>query len=200
MGFRFQSYLHKNRHGTLCFRWRPPRDVAERFTQSAFVYSLGTKESTTARVRALYSFTRINQFVSLLRAVKSDKSKLFNTEMVRSIVLPDGTEHKMDYDPRDPAEVAEADRVLGSPVKGERASEAEFESLERAMKPSPPLQARVNTPVVSVAFKTFCVQKRSEGAWKDVQCVVRLRAHLAVTSSAGGSQRCPTPQTRGKRY
>jgi hypothetical protein len=28
MGYRSWSYLHKNRHGTLCFRWRPPLDVA----------------------------------------------------------------------------------------------------------------------------------------------------------------------------
>lgn len=167
MGFRFQSYLHKNRHGTLCFRWRPPRDVADRFTQSAFVYSLGTKECKRACARALNSLTRVNQFVALLRTMKSDKSKLFNTEIVRSIVLPDGTEHKMDYDPRNPAELAEADRVLGPPVSDERAADEGFERLEQALKPPPPARGRVSTPLISVAFQTFCAQKRSEGAWKD---------------------------------
>jgi hypothetical protein len=163
MGSRFQSYLHKNRHGTLCFRWRPPRDVADRFTQSAFVYSLGTKESVRARVRALYSLIRVNQFVLLLRAVKSDKSKLFNTEMVRSIVLPDGTEHKVDYDPSNPAELAEANRILDALVGDERSLDTAFDTLDRTLKPSPPARGRVSTPAISVAFQTFCAQKRSEG-------------------------------------
>ena len=107
MGYKLQAYLHKNRHGTFAFRWRPPRDVAAQFGQATFVYSLGTKESSVARGRALYASIRANQFVSILRAVKSSKDSTFNTELVRSVIMPDGTEHKLDYDPSKPEDVAE---------------------------------------------------------------------------------------------
>jgi uncharacterized protein DUF6538 len=107
MGYKLQAYLHKNRHGTFAFRWRPPRDVALQFSQASFVYSLGTKESSIARGRALYASIRANQFVSILRAVKSSKDSTFNTELVRSVILADGTEHKFDYDPSKPEDVAE---------------------------------------------------------------------------------------------
>ena len=95
MGYKLQAYLHKNRHGTFAFRWRPPRDVAAQFGQATFVYSLGTKESSIARGRALYASIRANQFVSILRAVKTSKEPIFNTELVRSVIMPDGTEHKL---------------------------------------------------------------------------------------------------------
>ncbi len=149
--------------------------------QAAYVYSLGTKETTAARVHALYAFIRVHQFVSALRAVKSDKSKLFDTEMVRSIVLPDGTEHKVDYDPGNPAELAEANRILDALVNDERVSDAEFDTLDRALKPSPPARVRANTPVISAAFQTFCAQKRSEGAWKDPEHAERYDYGPIVT-------------------
>src|SRR5205823_13360644 len=60
MGYKLQAYLHKNRHGTFAFRWRPPRDVAIQFSQASIVYSLGTKERSIARGRALYACIRAN--------------------------------------------------------------------------------------------------------------------------------------------
>ena len=90
MGYKLQAYLRKNRYGTFAFRWRPPRDVAAQFGQATFVYSLGTKESSIARGLALYASIRANQFVSMLRAVKSSKDSTFNTELVRSVIMPDG--------------------------------------------------------------------------------------------------------------
>jgi hypothetical protein len=50
---------------------------------------------------------RANQFVSILRAVKSSKDSTFNTELVHSVIMPDGTEHKLDYDPSKPEDVAD---------------------------------------------------------------------------------------------
>jgi integrase len=168
MGYKPQAYLHKNRHGTFAFRWRPPRDIAIQFSQASFVYSLGTKESSIARGRALYASIRANQFVSILRAVKSSKEPTFNTELVRSVIMPDGTEHKFDYDPSKPEDVAEADRVLGALVRGENVSGSEFDNLQRTLEPSlRPSRVRGKTPVISAAFKAFCAEKRSTGAWKD---------------------------------
>jgi integrase len=168
MGYKLQAYLHKNRHGTFAFRWRPPRDLAVQFTQAAFVYSLGTKERSIARCRALYACIRVNQLISMLRAVKSAKNSTLNTELIRSVVLPDGTEHKVDYDPSNPAEVAEADRILDALVKGDSVSSTEFDSLQRTLEPSlRPARVRGKTPILSAAFKTFCTGKRNDGAWKD---------------------------------
>jgi hypothetical protein len=45
--------------------------------------------------------------------------------------MPDGTEHKFDYDPSKPEDVAEADRVLGALVRGESVSGSEFDNLQR---------------------------------------------------------------------
>src|ERR1700681_934900 len=174
MGYKLQAYLHKNRHGTFAFRWRPPRDVAAQFGQATFVYSLGTKESSIARGRALYASIRANQFVSILRAVKSSKDSTFNTELVRSVIMPDGTEHKLDYDPSKPEDVAEADRVLGALVRGENVSGSEFDNLQRTLEPSlRPSRGRSKTPEISAAFKAFCAEKRSAGVWKDAEHSVR---------------------------
>jgi hypothetical protein len=87
MGYKLRAYRHKNRHGTFAFRWRPPRDAAIQFSQASFVYSLGTKENSIARGRALYASIRANQFVSILRAVKSPKDPIFNTELVRTVIM-----------------------------------------------------------------------------------------------------------------
>jgi hypothetical protein len=84
--------------------------------------------------------------------------------------MPDGTEHKLDYDPSKPEDVAEADRVLGALVRGENVSGSEFDNLQRTLQPShKPSRVRGNTPVISAAFKAFCAEKRSAGAWKDAE-------------------------------
>ena len=102
--------------------------------------------------------------------MKSSKELTFNTELVRSVILPDGTEHKVDYDPSKPEDVAEADRVLGALVRGENVSGSEFDNLQRTLEPSHrPSRIRGNTPVISAAFKAFCAEKRSAGAWKDAE-------------------------------
>lgn len=168
MGQKNQHYLHKNRHGTFAFRWRPPRHVARLFSQPAFVYSLGTKDASVARSRALPALVRLDHFLTSLRAMKPPKDHLLTTELVRSLLLPDGTEHKVDYDPSNPGEVAEANRILDALVQGERISDPEAASLQRTLEPSLRLsRGRANTPILSDAFKAFCAEKRSAGVWKD---------------------------------
>ena len=87
--------------------------------------------------------------------------------------MPDGTEHKLDYDPSKPEDVAEADLVPGlgrsrRPSEGENVSGSEFDNLQRALEPSlMPSRVRGKTPLISAAFKAFCAEKRSDGSWKD---------------------------------
>ncbi len=114
MARRLQAYLHQNRLGTFNFRWRPPRDVADCFAQSAFEFSLATKNRSEAWHRALSVTLRVRELLASVRAQTMAKPKPLTFELVRSIVLPDRTEHRIDYDPNDPAEVAEADRIVNA--------------------------------------------------------------------------------------
>ncbi len=68
---------------------------------------------------------RVNRLVSTLRAMSSSnkpKKPLFTTELVRFLAMPDGKEHKVDYDPGDPIEVAEANRIFEELAKTEPAA------------------------------------------------------------------------------
>ena len=51
------------------------------------------------------------------------------------------------------------------------------------MEPSAPARGRVSTPAISAAFQTFCVQKRSEGAWKDPEHAERYDYGPTVTEA-----------------
>jgi hypothetical protein len=92
MGRRLQAYLHQNRFGTFTFRWRPPDDIAGRFAQRAFEYSLSTKSRSEAWHRALPITMRVSSLLVTLRAMKTPKNPPFTTELVRSLLLPDGSE------------------------------------------------------------------------------------------------------------
>ena len=94
--------------------------------------------------------------VSIVRAVKTPNDSSFNTELVRSVIMPDGTEHKLDYDPSKPEDAAEADRVFGALVRGENVSGNEFDNLQATRKPSlRPSRARVNIPRSKVVAATL---------------------------------------------
>lgn len=109
---RLQAYLHQNRLGTFNFRWRPPRDVADCFAQRAFEISLRTKNRSEAWLRALPIALAARRLIVDLRSQPMNRRKLTRFDLVRSIQWVDGTEQKVDYDPSNPAEVAEANRIF----------------------------------------------------------------------------------------
>ncbi len=128
------GYLHQNRHGGFTFRWRPPLDVAGHFAQLAFEFSLATKSRAQAWQRALPATMRVNRLVSMLRAMRSSsnpKEPILKTKLIRFLVLPDGIEHKVDYNPGDPTEVAEANRVFDELVKGVAGGSGRSPTLRR---------------------------------------------------------------------
>ena len=174
MAKRYYAYLHQNRHGTFTFRWRPPADLACCFTQRAFEFSLGTKVRTEAWRRALPCVNRATRALTVLRSMAAPKKPLLKTEFVRHLLLPDGTEEKLDYDTTIPTDVAEAERIVAEAKRAyaERAttsaSTKERDNPNRSGEPRQHARRAGNGgPTIREAFATFCAEKRAEGAWKD---------------------------------
>ena len=173
MGRRFLAYLHQNRHGTFTFRWRPPLDLADRFAQSAFAFSLRTKLRNVAWQRALPATMRVQRLVPILRAMsspKTPKKPFLTTELVRYLVMPDGKEHKVDYNLGDPVEVAEANRIFNELAQAVQGATDPLTGTDQYAAPSPsPAQAPAGRggPTISVAFAEFCTEKTQSLAWKD---------------------------------
>ncbi len=70
MGRPAQGYLHRNRHGTFSFRWRPPSDVRDRFDRAVYAFSLATRHRHEASDRAHLPAFLAAQLVHRLRMSK----------------------------------------------------------------------------------------------------------------------------------
>lgn len=166
---RSLGYLHKNRHGTFAFRWRPPRDLAHLFNQRIYAISLGTKCQGAAWHNALRPAWRMRALVEIIR-VKRPKNELITTELIRRLVLSDGTKEEVDYDPTNPDEVAEADRIFDEVKQAGGLADNAPAMPDPQLGPSPATtRAREAqaSPTIREAFKRFCTEKRASDAWKD---------------------------------
>lgn len=169
---RSLGYLHKNRHGTFAFRWRPPRDLAPVFNQRIYAVSLGTKCQRAAWHRALRPALRMRALIEFIR-MKRPKPELLTYELVRRLILTDGSTTEVDYDPSNPGDVAEADRIFREVMQGAGIEEGQ-PAPEAGLVAAPvPQGRRPGGPTISAAFKRFCTEKRVSGAWKDPEFAER---------------------------
>ncbi len=185
MGRPSTGYLHRNRHGTFSFRWRPPSDLTARFDQRIYVLSLHTKCRDRASHRARLPAYRLTCLVGVLRMNGTDKDELVTAELIRRLVLPGGQITEVDYDPSNPAEVAEAKRIFEDMMRGQHLTAPEADLLEWVLVVPPETKPQVHGPIISEAFKRFCAARRAANAWKDPAMARRQREVRAARRHIG---------------
>lgn len=164
MAQRLQAYLHKNRVGTFMFRWRPPKAARAWFDRPAYEFSLGTKDRGAAWLRAAAAAVMVQRLLAKLGTMPKPKdNELFRIDLVRSFTFADGSAESVDYDPANPAEAQEAERVIGE-IRA-----------RQALVTAPPSPTTVPSPAasagtditISAAFRQYCDEKKQAEAWKD---------------------------------
>jgi hypothetical protein len=116
------AYPHRNRHGTFAFRWRPPCDVAQHFVQREYSMSLATKDCRRACRSARRIIPYVEFWADLVRTVKPKKPAAIDWELIRRLKTSGGQLHEIEYDPTNPDDVAEANRVFEALMAGGTAS------------------------------------------------------------------------------